>query len=40
MGYNKYSPSTVEELKVVRRAEFGLCVDGGIGDTCDDMFIK
>lgn len=39
MGYSKYNPSTVEELKVVRKAEFGVFLDGGTGDTRDDILL-
>lgn len=39
MNKTAYSPSTVEELKVVRQSEFGVFLDGGTGNSNDDILL-
>lgn len=39
MNRTKYSPSSVEELKVVRTSEFGVFLDGGTGNSSDDILL-
>lgn len=39
MNNTQYSPSTVEELKVLRESEAGVFLDGGTGNTCDDILL-
>lgn len=39
MNKTQYSPSSVEELKVVRQSEFGVFLDGGTGNSSDDILL-
>lgn len=39
MSKTQYSPSSVEELKVVRQSEFGVFLDGGTGNSNDDILL-
>lgn len=39
MNKTKYNPSSVEELKVVRQSEFGVFLDGGTGNSTDDILL-